>query len=137
MGRTAYVFRTRTVVLSVETMRLPLWLWPACVAAFLCAGTPATARTHAVVWHRGVAVVGYSSDSALRIALRRHPAQVLRRIPALHAAEVRPAVALPVFAAALRREHGIVYVSPLAPRTSRAEPAVAPADGVQAEWQWA
>src|SRR5436190_10167883 len=137
MGRTAYVFRAPTVVRCVEGMRLPFWLVTACVVGFLGAGAPAHARGQAVVWHRDVAVVGYGSPAALRDALRRHPAEVLRRIPALRVAEVRPRRSLSSFAAALRREAGILYVSPLAPRTSRTEPAVGPAAGAGSEWQWA
>src|SRR4051812_20157438 len=122
MGRTAYVNGGATVVASLEIMRLSLWLVLACVAASLGAGATAHARGQTVAWHRGVAVVAYSSEAALRRALERHPAEVVRRIPELRAVEVRPPGGTAAFAAALRREPGIVDVAPVAPRVARAEP---------------
>ena len=43
-----------------------------------------------VAWPSGTAVVSYESEQALAAALERHPAQIVRRIPALDVAVVRP-----------------------------------------------
>jgi hypothetical protein len=42
-------------------------------------------------WPVGNAVVSYRSEQALAAALEQHPAQLVRRIPALRVVVVRPA----------------------------------------------
>ena len=84
----------------------------------------------------GQLTVGYASSRDLAGALRAAGGVVVRRLPALHVAEVRapePARA----AALLRRAPGIRYVERAAARDSLVEPAVSlaatdPANG----WQW-
>ncbi len=80
--------------------------------------------------------VGYSSERALRGALARHPGVVLRRLNALHIAEVRPAE--PGFARAVRRLDGIRFVERARPRSSAVEPALFLASpfGVPYEWEF-
>ena len=74
-------------------------------------------------WPGGVATVGYDSPGSLRAALARFPGVVVRRVPQLRVAEVRPRAPLPAFAAAVSRLPGIRYVERLAPRQSASEPA--------------
>lgn len=79
-------------------------------------------------------IVGYKSEAALRTALARHDATLVRRLPALHAAEV---VARDV--SRLRLEPGIRFVEAARARVSTDEPALAlstPTTGVPFEWQY-
>lgn len=111
------------------------------VLAAIAALTPAAAgaRPEAPAWPAGVAVVGYESASALEAALAAHPATVVRRLPQLGVAEVRPLGSVTRFAAEVAAEPGIAYVERLRPRRRAAEPALLPADAATGphEWQWA
>ena len=78
-----------------------------------------------------VLVVGYTTPAGLATALRG--AAVVRRLPALHAVEVRTRVA----GETLRRAQGIRFVSRPAARGAAAEPAVALAlASPAAGWEW-
>jgi subtilisin family serine protease len=72
----------------------------------------------------------------LRRALALYPAHVVRTIPRLHAAQVRPAGSLEGFAAGVSRLPGITYVQRLAEKTSNAEPGLALATGRSVPWEW-
>ncbi|MDQ2982752.1 MAG: S8 family serine peptidase [Actinomycetota bacterium] len=89
-------------------------------------------------WPRGVAVVGYGSPGALREALNRRPGRIVRRIPKLRVAEIKPAGDVRAFATALAAQPGITYVERLARRFDLAEPALLPAPypGGTYEWQF-
>jgi subtilisin family serine protease len=78
--------------------------------------------------------VGYSSERALTRAVETAHGTVLRRIPALHVAEVRPRSAS--FASVARTLPGISYVQRRLPRTSSTEPALAAAVA-PLEWEFA
>src|SRR5689334_8897984 len=109
----------------------------ACAAGvLLCA--PGAQASASRAFAGGTATVGYRSPSALRAALRREPAAVVRLVPALRVAELRPRGDVERFARTLRGEPGIRYVEPLAPRESTAEPALAAeaSDGQPYEWEW-
>jgi subtilisin family serine protease len=81
-----------------------------------------------------VAVVGYGTEAALASALQSHPAHVLRRLPELHAIELRTRDP-----EALRLLPGIAFVEPPAARAPSAEPALAGSTltGGADEWQFA
>jgi hypothetical protein len=83
--------------------------------------------------------VGYSSERALSAALARAHGTVVRRIPALHIAEVRPQGAPRRFAAAIACLPGIRSVEPVAARVDRAEPGLTArlANGLPLEWAYA
>src|SRR5207253_7185510 len=87
----------------------------------------------------GLATVGYRSESALRRAVRETGGIVVRIVPQLRVAEVRPRGDVNAFAHRLAGAPGISYVERLALRDPTAEPALAPADssGQFYEWQWA
>jgi subtilisin family serine protease len=79
--------------------------------------------------------VGYASPRALAAALRTTPAVVLRKLTALHVAEVRTSV--PAAAARLRRAPGIRFVQRTAARASAAEPGLTLASVTpRAAWEW-
>lgn len=84
------------------------------------------------------AIVGYRSEAALKAALATYPGTILRRLPVLGAAEVRPHIPLARFAASMRRLPGIVYVQRPRPRAEAAEPALltAPSRATPYQWQW-
>ena len=65
----------------------------AVLATFVITGAamPGSTRSAPAARSAGSAVVSYTSERALRQALERHPARVVRRIPALRVAELRPA----------------------------------------------
>jgi subtilisin family serine protease len=106
----------------------------------------ATASAHAApsgrggaslrAWPRGEATIGYRSEAALRVALRRRPALVVERIPALRIARVRPSADVEAFAAAIAREPGIVSVERLVTRERHVEPALLPQSGRSLPWEW-
>ncbi|MDQ3065681.1 MAG: S8 family serine peptidase [Actinomycetota bacterium] len=88
-------------------------------------------------WPHGSAVATYESVQALERALVRQPAQVVKRIPALRVAVLRPAGDVERFAARLAGEPGIASVERAAPRRSFVEPAlVSPAGGAPLQWQY-
>lgn len=89
------------------------------------------------VWPSGTAVVSYESEQALGAALARHPAAVVRRIPALRVAAVRPAGSLARFATAIDAEPGIDRVERAAARRSLVEPALASTSTAAFQWQYA
>lgn len=82
--------------------------------------------------------IGYSSEQALTAALARAPGVVVRRVPALHIAEVRPQGSPLHFAARIACLPGIRFVEPVAARASRAEPGLTDrlANGLPLEWEY-
>ena len=101
------------------------------------AAMPESARRAQQPQSAGSAVVSYTSETALRRALARHPAHIVRRIPALRVAEVRPAADLARFALELAREPGITHVERTTSRHSRAEPSLAASPDNALQWQYA
>jgi subtilisin family serine protease len=93
----------------------------------------------ASAWPREHVVVGYRSRVDLAAALRAAPATVVRNLPGLHAAELRPLSDPARFATALAARPGIEFVQPLVSRRSAvvAEPSLAGAPNAAAEWQFA
>ena len=81
--------------------------------------------------------VGYSSGHALTAALQRAHGIVVRRVPALHVAEVSPQGSLLRFAARIACLPGIRYVEPLAARAALGEPGLTAAPGGSASLEWA
>jgi subtilisin family serine protease len=86
---------------------------------------------------RTTAVVSYRSEAALRAALSRHPALVVRRLPDVRAAEVR-ANRPSEFATGVSKLPGIVSVEAPVRRFSADEPALTAvfSPGVPYEWQY-
>lgn len=121
-------------------MRFSLSLGTALAALLLAAG-PGTAAVDAAArsaWPNGTAVVTYSTPDALAQALSRRPATVVRRIPALRAAVLRPRGDLGRYAAALASEPGILRVERASLRRSLVEPALLPLPaGLPLQWQHA
>jgi subtilisin family serine protease len=112
----------------------------AALAALVLAGPAEAARDpeSAVDWPGGTAVVSYESEAALRSALRRHPARVVRRVPALRVAAVRPAGDVGAYAARIDAEPGIMRVERAAARRSLHEPSLAlDASSLPFQWQYA
>ena len=83
------------------------------------------------------AVVTYESRTALRRALRRYPARIVRRLPDVRSVEVSPADPRR-FAAGVSRLSGIVSVETLEPRFSASEPGLTAmySTGVPYQWQY-
>lgn len=108
------------------------------VAVLLSAGatSAATDLRAGVAWPRGAAVVSYASESALRAALGREPAVVLRRIPALRIAVLRPPGSPERFAQRLALLPGITSVEREVARAPYAEPALAPSVLPGGAYQW-
>ena len=82
--------------------------------------------------------MGYATPRALSAALVRSHGTLVRRLPALHIAEVRPHGSPLLFAARIACLPGIRYIAPLAARHSTAEPglsATGPA-GLPLEWAY-
>ena len=80
--------------------------------------------------------VGYATERALAAALRPTHAVVIRRLVALHVAEVRTAAPLQV-ASTLRRAPGIRFVQRTTSRISVAEPGLTLASLTpRAVWEW-
>jgi subtilisin family serine protease len=80
--------------------------------------------------------VGYESEQALAAALRTTPAVVVRRLSALHVAEVRTTTPGRV-AVTLRRAPGIRFVQRTAARLTVTEPGLALASMTpRAVWEW-
>lgn len=108
------------------------------VAALLAAGSgaaapDATARTGLT---RGTAVVTYADAASLARALGRHGGVVVRRIPALRVAEIRPRGDAARYGDALAAEPGIVRVERALPRRAFVEPALVPGGGGSLQWQY-
>ena len=107
------------------------------------AGAPGAAAaekltSHAARAERGV-VVAFRDEASLRAALQRFPGRVVRRIPALGAAEVQPRGTLSGFAAGVSNRPGITYVERLHSRRPAVEPALraSPFSVGPYEWQYA
>ena len=103
-------------------MRLVNLCGIAILATFVITGAamPGSNRSASVARPTGSStVVSYASDAAFRQALQRHPARVVRRIPALGVAELRPAGDAARFALEIAREPGITRVERTATRRSR------------------
>ena len=98
----------------------------AVAAALLAAGpaAPALDQGARMTWPQGNAVVSYTNERALEQALARHPAAVVRRLPALRVVEVRPRGDIERFASRLAAEPGIDGVERAASRHSLVEPAL-------------
>ncbi len=92
----------------------------------------------AVSWPSGTAVVTYESEHTLAAALERRPAQIVRRIPALRVAVLRPRGSIKRYASKIGAEPGILRVERAAARRSLVEPALASlAPAVPFQWQYA
>jgi subtilisin family serine protease len=119
-------------------MRLLTAISGAIAAACLAAGPalPTIDQGARAAWPLGSAVVSYTGERALQRALARHPAVVVRRVPALRVVEVRPPGDVDRYASALAGEPGIVAVERAAPRRSLVEPSllVTPT-GAPLQWQ--
>jgi subtilisin family serine protease len=113
-------------------MRFTLAVGAACVVAWAAAPCVSSAAMETPT-ARGRAEVGYRSPADLRAALRSTGARLVRRIPALHVAEVELQRSS---AAALARRHGIRYVDGLAARESAVEPALAAPLGRSLPFEW-
>ncbi|MDX6410604.1 MAG: thermitase [Gaiellaceae bacterium] len=104
----------------------------------ICAVSPALASPAGNVGptaHAEVSV-GYSSLPALNSAFARYPVRIVRRVPALHVVQVRPAGDPAAFAATVSRLPGIRFVQRLAARRDRMEPALALPFGGPLPWEW-
>jgi subtilisin family serine protease len=114
-------------------------LGAAVAAAALAAPTQAATDPGAqVAWPNGTAVVSYASRQALDRALAHRPATVVRLLPKLRVAALRPAGDVSRYAAALTAEPGIHRVERALPRRSLAEPSLVPAPaGAPLQWQHA
>jgi subtilisin family serine protease len=104
----------------------------------ICAVSAALASPVGIVGPtaRAEVSVGYSSLPALGSALARYPVRIVRRLPALHVVQVRPAGDTAAFAAAVSRLPGIRFVQPLVARRDRMEPALALPFGRPLPWEW-
>src|SRR5712691_4099832 len=102
-------------------------------AGFACAS--ATCATAARGPAHPLYAVGYASTSALRAAVHTR-GEIVRRVPAIHVAEVRARSRR--FAATVRRAAGIRFVQSLVPRAPAVEPAllIPPGFGTPYEWQY-
>jgi subtilisin family serine protease len=97
-------------------------------AALSASPSPSTPET---------AVVTYETRAALRRALGRHPARIVRRLPDVRSVEVRPDD-LRSFAAGVSRLSGIASVQTPEPRFSASEPGLTAmySAGVPYQWQY-
>ena len=120
-------------------MRLVKGCGLAMLATLALAGSGLGARDPgAAPWPSGAAVVSYASEDALADALERQPARIVRHIPALRVAALRPAGSLERFALRIGAEPGILRVERAAARRSLAEPALASfASALPLQWQYA
>src|SRR6266571_4382837 len=100
-------------------------------AGFACAS--ATCATAARAPAHPLFAVGYSSTSALRAAVRTR-GEIVRRLPAIHVAEVRARGRR--FAATVRRAAGIRFVQSLVPRAPAVEPALLTPPGFDTPYEW-
>ena len=115
-------------------LRLAAAITPLLAAAAL--GVP-SALSSASGEARTTAVVTYRSGAALRAALKRYPARVVKRLPDVRAVEVRPADPAE-FAEGVKGLPGIVSVDVPERRFSAAEPGLTAmyAAGVPYQWQY-
>ena len=115
-------------------LRLAATVTPCLVAALL--GVPA-AMSSSTGESRTTAVVTYRSAAALRAALKRYPARVVKRLPDVRAAEVRPE-RVGEFAAGVSKLPGIVSVDVPEHRFSASEPGLTAmySAGVPYQWQY-
>ena len=97
----------------------------------------ATATDHAAAAVPSFSVA-YSTERALSAALARSHGRLVRRVSALHVAEVRPQGSALRFAARIACLPGIRYVEPLAARAPLAEPGLtaSSASSLSAEWAY-
>ncbi|MGH3072474.1 MAG: S8 family serine peptidase [Gaiellaceae bacterium] len=109
------------------------------LATLAFAGSAAGARDpgSSARWPSGSAVVSYESERAFAAALARHPATVVRRLPALRVAAVRPRGDVGLWAAEIDAEPGILRVERAAARRSLVEPALASSPTAAFQWQYA
>jgi subtilisin family serine protease len=115
-------------------VRLCAAISPLAAAALI--GVP-TAISSATPEARTTAVVTYETPAALRRALKRYPARVLRRIPDVRSVEVRPREP-GGFAGGVSKLPGIVGVDVPERRFSAAEPGLTAmfSAGVPYQWQY-
>jgi subtilisin family serine protease len=113
-------------------LRLAAAITPVLTAAVL--GVPAAISSPAGE-ARTTAVVTYRSGAALRAALERYPARVVKRLPDVHAAEVRPEHP-GRFAAGVSKLPGIVSVDVPERRFSASEPGLTAMYSVGVPYQW-
>ena len=118
--------------------------WLAVAGAALAAAPAAAAGlaergdAGATQWPGNAAVVTYASERAFRAALAADPAEVVRHVPSLRVAELRPRGGAARYAAALARRPGILRVEPRRDRRAAVEPAlVPPSVGGPLQWQYA
>jgi subtilisin family serine protease len=105
-------------------------------AAAAPAAGPGADVPRGAAWPGGVVVVGYGTRISLEDALNRNPGTVVRRLPALRAAVVRPVAAPADFAARVSRRAGISYVQPLRRREPAVEPALLPSPYPTGTYEW-
>ena len=116
-------------------LRLAAAITPLLAAALL--GVP-TALSSAAGESRTTAVVTYRSQAALRAALKRYPARIVKRLPDVRAVEVRPWDP-GAFAEGVQTLPGIVSVDVPERRFSAADPGLTAmySAGVPYQWQYA
>lgn len=116
------------------SLRLASAITPVLAAALL--GVPA-ALSSSTAEARTTAVVTYRSGAALRAALARYPARVVRRLPDVRSIEVRPERPSQ-FAAGVTKLPGIVSVDVPERRFSASEPGLTAmySAGVPYQWQY-
>lgn len=117
-------------------VRIAAAILPIAAAAVL--GVPAAlSASSAPVAAPETAVVTYETRGALRRALRRFPARIVRRLPDVRSVEVRPADPRR-FAAGVSRLSGIAAVETPEPRFSASEPGLTAmySAGVPYQWQY-
>jgi subtilisin family serine protease len=132
--------RERILQIREIWMRLVHRCLIAVLAALALAGPAQGARDpqSSASWPSGTAVLSYESERALAAALDRHPARVVRRIPALRVAAVRPTGSVGAFATKIGAEPGIVRVERAAARRSLVEPSLGlDASSLPFQWQYA
>lgn len=99
-------------------------------AGAVAAGPERPVRSGATV------TIAYGSEQALRAALAANPARVVRTLPGLGVAEVRPEGPLPAFVAAVRSLPGIHSAERPRARRATGEPALAVTAGTTAPIEW-
>jgi subtilisin family serine protease len=115
-------------------LRLAAAITPLLAAAVL--GVPA-GLTSATQEARTNAVITYRSPAALRAALKRYPARVIKRLPDVRSVEVRPEYPA-AFAAGVSKLPGILSVDVPERRFSAADPGLTAmySAGVPYQWQY-